>query len=237
MIIYTPFIGGGLEDERLVNLAETWARAGFVVAVPWRESDTLIVSTKDIEDLVVTIEYVAENFNVKQVGLFGISYGAGPTFAAAADSRVRDVVPFVISLNGYGDLNEVIRFISTGEYSYGEIAGTLTPHSYPGEILEATLQAGIRLNRLGDALSPIEQLEQVDADIYIVHSTADIFIPYTESMRLHDAARREGLKSKLLLTEFVEHGTYRPLSPVTIWRYYLPAVSGLYSIVSSLVTY
>ena len=244
LIVYTPFIGGGLDDSRLINLASTFARAGFVVAVPWREGEAQIVSTRDVDDIVATAQLVEGTSG--SVGLFGMSYGTGPVFAAAADDRISDEVDFIISLNGYFDLKNVIDFIQTGSFAYKELAGQIEPHSYPQEILTANLaelnisleqyQRSDQFTALREELSPASFVPVINAQLFIIHSTADTFIPYTESLRLHEAARAAGMRSSLVLTDVIEHGSYRPLTVQAVRRYYLPAGQQIYALILSLLS-
>ena len=222
MVINTPFIGGGVDDPRLTNIGETMARAGFIVAVPWREQGGLLVSSEDTEDVIAAAEFVLDQVPpVKTLGLFGISYGVGPVFAAAADQRLADKVSFIISLNGYSELATVIDFITSGQ-----------SHAYPREVFEANLTArgqtsdvylaSADFQELNEALSPIKQLTAISADLFIIHSTADTFIPFGESVRLQ-AEASEQLYSSLFLTDVIDHGPYRPLTFPNLLRYYLPA--------------
>ena len=58
LIIYMPIIDGASDDPRLMNLANTFARAGFVVASPWRSEDPFIMNLKDIDDVVSTVLFL-----------------------------------------------------------------------------------------------------------------------------------------------------------------------------------
>lgn len=243
LVIYTPFIGGGLDDPRLVNLAETFSRAGLVVAVPWREVDKLVVDGDDIDDVVATVDWLLNE--MPQVGIFGISYGTGPVFAAAADERVRDKVRFVVGLNGYYDLGNVVDFINSGRYEYGEVVGQQQPDEYAQEIIDNTLAvyggsidvflASAEFERLRISLSPAQAVEKLRGEVFIVHSATDTFIPYTESMRLRDALLAEGVPVSFVLTDVIEHGQYRPVNVANAWRYYLPAGRDFANLVSRLL--
>jgi len=243
MVIYTPFVGGGVNDARLINLAETWARAGYVVAVPWRENKDLVVSSEDIEDVAKTVELLQTK--VSAVGLFGISYGSGPTIAVAAKDDGNNI-PFVVSLNGFYDLNNFVRFITTGQYSYGDIVGQREPHLYTSEILDNTLaaagsndlasfMASKSYAEMHRSLSPALWADNLTAEVFIIHSTDDSFIPFTESVRLHDHLRVSGQTTRLVLTDVIEHGTYRPMNMKSIGRYYIPAGYDFFRLIGRLL--
>ena len=124
----------GKDDPRIVWLADLLARSGFTVLTPdFLGFKSLTVRTSDVEELVSSVQYLAErreDVAGGQVGLIGFSYGAGPTILAAADPRVRDLVQFVVSFGGYYDLLDVITFVTTGYYEFGNVRGRIVPNEY-----------------------------------------------------------------------------------------------------------
>ncbi|HSB69924.1 MAG TPA: alpha/beta fold hydrolase [Candidatus Methylomirabilis sp.] len=124
----------GKDDPSIVWLADLLARAGFVVLTPdFLGFKSLTLRTSDVEELVGSIQYLARpssSIRPGRIGLIGFSYGAGPTIIAAADPRVRDHVQFVVSFGGYYDLQEVITFVTTGAYAFGDVRGRITPNEY-----------------------------------------------------------------------------------------------------------
>ena len=62
--------------------------------------------------------------------MIGFSYGAGPMLIAAADPRLERRLKFVVSFGGYYDLVQVIKFVTTGYYQYGEEKGYTKPSDY-----------------------------------------------------------------------------------------------------------
>ena len=124
----------GKDDPHIVWLADLLARVGFVVLTPdFMGFKSLTLRTSDVEELVGSIQYLAgRSFSVRpgRIGLIGFSYGAGPTIIAAADLRVRDRVQFVVSFGGYYDLQDVIAFVTTGAYAFGDVRGRIRPSDY-----------------------------------------------------------------------------------------------------------
>ncbi len=124
----------GKEDERIVWLADLLARSGFTVLTPdFLGFKSRTLKTSDVEELVASIQYLAarsEDVAPGAVGLIGFSYGAGPTIIAAADRRVRDRVQFVVSFGGYFDLLNVITFVTTGYYEFGDLRARIVPNEY-----------------------------------------------------------------------------------------------------------
>ena len=247
MIIYIPFIDGGPDDPRIMNLANTFARAGFVVAVPWRSEDPFIMNLKDIDDVVSSVLFLKDSARLKvdYYGLFGISSGNGPVIAAAADPRIKDSVGFIISFAGYYDLQNVLRFVMTGQYSYRDITGTIEPHFYTRELLAKTIDyyntdeelflTGPEFEKLRQGLSPFRFVDALKADFFIIHSTDDTMIPYTESMRLADALK-ERAPVHFTLNAVFEHGTYKKINWANMRRCYLPSVCGFYKFLYALLS-
>ena len=124
----------GKDDERIVWLADLLARSGFTVLTPdFLGFKSLTLRPSDVEELVASIQYLAgrpKDVTPGRVGLIGFSYGAGPTIIAAADPRVRGRVQFVVSFGGYYDLLNVITFITTGYYEFGEVRSRTVPNEY-----------------------------------------------------------------------------------------------------------
>lgn len=127
-------IEAGKGDSRLIHFAHSLSRSGFVVIVPdLKGMKSLRVHLGDVDDIVATFEYLGDlagQVDGRKTGLLGFSYGAGPTLLAAAHPEIRDRVRFVASFGGYYDPINVIRFITTGYYEYGEEKGFGKPEPY-----------------------------------------------------------------------------------------------------------
>lgn len=235
MVIYTPFIGGGPDDSRLTNLAETFARAGFVVAVPWREEERLVASPQDIEDIISTVLFLKEkpDLRIKKLGLLGISYGSGPVIVAAADDKLRESIDFVVSFSGYYDLESALQFIIDGKsspYAREILDTTLKYHNTD----EETFAAGEEFAELRKMLSPSSVVDNLAAEFFIVHSLDDPYIPYSESERL-SRALKDRVPTTLTLLGFLEHGTYKRPTLENIRRSYLPSTVDFYKMIHGLL--
>jgi dienelactone hydrolase len=87
----------------------------------------------DVDDIVASFNYLSslkDRVDEEKMGLMGFSYGAGPTFMAAASPSIHGQVKFLVSFGGYYDPVNVIRFITTGGYEYGNEKGFLKPDPY-----------------------------------------------------------------------------------------------------------
>ncbi len=115
----------GKDDERLVSLAFDLARTGAAVLVPdFPNLRRTRVRPSDADAVALAYEDLADRFREKcrpgranACGLVAFSYGVGPTLIAAARPRVRDRIGFVVAFGGYADLEDVIRFVTTGHAS------------------------------------------------------------------------------------------------------------------------
>lgn len=230
LLIYTPFIGEGLDDYRLVNLVETLSRNGFTVATVWRQEDRLIVSQKDIEDIISAAIFIKNNPVVKisKFGLLGISYGSGPAIIASADKRIKDWVDFIVSFGGYYSFQEALEFVA-GEES----------HPYAREILEKTVQyygadektflQGAEFEKLKRDLSPANVIDELEVDFFIIHSLDDPFIPHNQSIKLAGAVSGR-LPAHFTLTSIFEHGSYKKPNFENLRKYYFPSLKDLYEL-------
>jgi acetyl esterase/lipase len=105
-----------LEDEQVVRLAKSAARAGLVVMLP--ELDHLLADEmvpEEIDQVVAAFQYLrAQPFvEPERTGIIGFSVGAGIGLVAASDARIRNDIALVGSFGGYYDLYDVITAATT----------------------------------------------------------------------------------------------------------------------------
>jgi dipeptidyl aminopeptidase/acylaminoacyl peptidase len=105
-----------LEDEQVVRLAKSVARAGLVVMLP--ELDHLLADEmvpEEIDEVVGAFQYLrAQPFvDPERTGMLGFSVGAGVGLVAASDPRISDQVALFGSFGGYYDLYDVITAATT----------------------------------------------------------------------------------------------------------------------------
>ncbi|MGH7771469.1 MAG: alpha/beta hydrolase family protein [Candidatus Binatia bacterium] len=134
IVLTHGIIDTGKDDPRLIRFAHSLARSGFIVLVPELKGlKSFRILLSDIDDIVASFRHLAslkEIVERQRMGLLGFSYGAGPTLIASADPSIRHQVKFLVSFGGYYDLINVIRFITTGYYDYGDEKGFLQPEPY-----------------------------------------------------------------------------------------------------------
>lgn len=109
----------GKDDPRLVAVAETLARAQFIVLVPEIPNlRALNIGPEDIRTIADTVRYLAD-YNTKlgdSVGIVAISYAAGPALLASLAADLQPRVRFVVTIGGYYDIEAVVTFFTTGYY-------------------------------------------------------------------------------------------------------------------------
>jgi dienelactone hydrolase len=114
-------IDTGKDDPRLKRFASVLCSAGFVVFVPdLKGMRSFRIAPSDIEEIEAAFSHLLSRQEVRpdSCGLFGFSYGAGPTIIAACRPEIREKVRFVVSFGGYYDLKNVLSFIATGHFEF-----------------------------------------------------------------------------------------------------------------------
>ncbi len=126
MVLVPGFTPRGKDDGRLVALARSFARAGFLALVPdlrgSRETRVRLGDARRIADALVhlsgrpELEGVSGAQGEAEVGLVAISYAVGLAVLATLEPDARTSTGFLVGLGGYYDTTEVVRFTTTGAY-------------------------------------------------------------------------------------------------------------------------
>lgn len=133
IVLVHGLVDTGKDDPRLIHLAKSLSRAGWVTLVPDFEGMRAFkIRLTDIDEIVDSFLYLFSHERVKKdkVGILGFSYGAGPTILSAIDHRIRERVSFIVSFGGYYDIRNLIRFVTTGTHDYKEEKYFLMPMDY-----------------------------------------------------------------------------------------------------------
>lgn len=169
----------GIDETRLVGMAEDLAAAGFgvlTVAPPdLRRFQITPANTDVIEDAA---RWAAANPRLApdgKVGMVGISFSGGLSIVAAGRAALREHVAFVLSFGGHGDLARVMRYLCSGTTPPApadpSAGGTVTgadslqsapPHDYGVTVVLLTF---------ADRVVPAEQVEPLRQAI-LVYLTA-----------------------------------------------------------------
>ncbi len=106
----------GIHDRRFRAFAETCAEAGFQVVAPdILEFRNFHITNESVESLRNVLSSLPEYLpaeSQKNVGMLGISYGAGPVFLVAAEKKV----DFLVSIGGYYNLLHTLEYSITGAH-------------------------------------------------------------------------------------------------------------------------
>lgn len=109
----------GIEEARLVGLAEDLAATGFgvlTIAAPDLQKFKITPQVTDvIEDAVIWASAQKQYAPDGKVGLLGISFSGGLSIVAAGRPAIRDHVAFVLSFGGHGDLARVMHYLCSGQ--------------------------------------------------------------------------------------------------------------------------
>lgn len=131
IVLIHGLVDTGTDDPRLIHLAKSLSRAGWVTLVPDFEGMRAFkIRLADIDEIVVSFLYLSFHERVNKVGFLGFSYGAGPTILAAADNRIRNKVSFMVSFGGYYDIRNLIMFVTTGTFEHEGKEYFLRPMEY-----------------------------------------------------------------------------------------------------------
>ena len=142
----------GRDDERVLNLSEALARAGFVVMIPW--SPSMIekrIDLREIDNLISAFRYLkAQDYvDPKRVGMGGFCVGASIAAVAASHPSISHQVAFLNFFGGYYDAHDLLKQISSRNSFYN---GNIEPWQ------PDTLTNEVFINQLIDSLEdPIER--------------------------------------------------------------------------------
>ncbi len=293
-------IDTGKDDPRLKRFAEILSRAGFIVLVPdFAGMRSFHISPSDPDEIQAAFMYLLGREEVlpNSCGLFGFSYGAGPTILASCRPPMNNHVRFLVSFGGYYDLKNVLSFIATGSFDYkgkrfrrnpqeygkwvflannldlvqspedrlvlrrildirlreenapidrllSQLGGegrnilNLLSHRDPAQTQEFIRRLPLSVQGTIEALSVSHSLKNLRADLILAHGEDDDLIPYTESLRLAEAAP-DPRKVHLQILKSISHvdPEQRPFNLQNFIWFYLPESWKLFRVVYQLMSY
>jgi len=278
-------IDTGKDDPRLKRFATILCQAGFAVIVPdLKGMRSFRIAPSDVDEIRAAFSHFISRPEVASdsCGLFGFSYGAGPTIIAACQPEVRDKVRFVVSFGGYYDLKNVLSFIATGHFEFRGKRYFRKPQEYGKWVFlannldwvgspedRAVLRKILKL-KLRDENAPIDSflsqlggegrnvinllshtdpsqtesfiqklpsavrsymadlsvgpvLKDLRARLVLAHGEDDDLIPFTESLKLAEAAPDpDKVYLKILKTFSHVDPEEKPLTLRNVFSFYLP---------------
>jgi pimeloyl-ACP methyl ester carboxylesterase len=207
----------GKDDPRLRQAALLLARAGWAVAVPTVAGLTVLRLRPDDAEIVVAAVRALQEAHHRPVAILGVSLGSGPALLAAEDPRVASSISAVLALGGYASTVELLRYTLTGAFRFDGVSGRrpvsepaikqfaranadlvgvagrrLVDNREPRLVDELVAALPIETRRLLAELSPEETIARLRAPLVLIHGRDDPAVPFTESLRLEQAARAAG---------------------------------------------
>ena len=116
----------GKDDPRLARAADLLARGGLAVMVPDLPAmRAQRLRPSDAEVVAAAVRALAATPGVPDADLtvLAISVGTGPAIGAAMDSEIQTRVRLWVSLGGYAEARELVRYFTTGAYAFQGISG------------------------------------------------------------------------------------------------------------------
>ena len=118
LLLVHGFTEEGRRDPRLTAFAETLGRAGFTVFVPEVEGlRDFSISGREIRVLTDALRHSTGDTGPAagvRTGIAAFSLAVGPAMLAAGDPAVNNQVSFIVSVGGYYDLTDTLRYVTTG---------------------------------------------------------------------------------------------------------------------------
>ncbi len=129
------------------------------------------------EDARVAAQWLADQAGLpmSQVGLLGISYGAGTVLQTAP---LLPNLAFIIADSPYADLETIMRY--QAEQQYGPAIRLMIPGAWVAAEMRANFQV--------DAVSAVEGAAQAQMPILLIHSAADTYTPPANSEAIFASA-------------------------------------------------
>jgi pimeloyl-ACP methyl ester carboxylesterase len=135
LVLVPGFTPHGKDDRRVVEFAQSFARARFRVLVPDVPGPRLMrVAVDDARVIADAAFHISNRYPVRsrtQTALLAISYAVGPAVLATLDPRLQDHVDFVVGIGGYHDTTAVTRFVTGGHFREPDSASWQKAEPHP----------------------------------------------------------------------------------------------------------
>lgn len=116
LVLVPGFTPHGKNDPRIIELAQSLARARFLVLVPdLHGSRALQVRLEDARAIADAVAYLAGS-GAAEVGVVAISYAFGLAVLASLEPEAQAKMDFLVGVGGYYDTTAVVTFATTGHY-------------------------------------------------------------------------------------------------------------------------
>ena len=137
------------DDSRLVRLADSAARAGFVMLVPFSpDLENEFIAREEPDAYVAAFEYLQRQDFVdpERIGFIGVSVGASLALIAASDPSINADVDFLVSFGAYYDALDTLEAVTTRSIQYGGKREPWNPQPHTEDVMAEQL-----IDRLSDS--------------------------------------------------------------------------------------
>jgi acetyl esterase/lipase len=137
------------DDSRLVRLADSTARAGYVMLIPFSpDLENEFIAREEPDAYVAAFEYLREQSFVdpERIGFIGVSVGGSLALIAADDPRISADVDFLVAFGAYYDALETLAAVTTGVIHYDDHTESWDPRRHTEEVMAEQL-----IDRLPDS--------------------------------------------------------------------------------------
>lgn len=209
VILVPGFARKGSRDQRVVNLAKSFAASGIGVAIP--HSETMrkrVFSLNDIYKIKDTFMFLTQTYYIdpEKIGICGFSVGG--SYALIATSMLKEKPIFVLSFGGYFNLGELLMEVMNDKVIYNEYERNWKPaklskkvvfnmlnDSFDHTAAEKIIRDKIiskenngfeQFNEKLKRLSPYPVLSDIKTRVFIMHDINDSNIPVEQARKLRD---------------------------------------------------
>jgi len=137
------------DDSRLVRLADSAARAGFVMFLPFSpDLENEFIAREEPDAYVAAFEYLQRQDFVdpERIGFIGVSVGGSLALIAASDPRISADVDFLVAFGAYYDALDTLAAVTTGSIYYEGKQESWDPRRHTEEVMAEQL-----IDRLPDS--------------------------------------------------------------------------------------
>jgi acetyl esterase/lipase len=137
------------DDSRLVRLADSAARAGYVMFIPFSpDLENDFIAREEPDAYVAAFQYLQQQDFVdpERIGFIGVSVGGSLALIAASDQRISTDVDFLVAFGAYYDALDTLAAVTTGSIYYDGQRESWDPSWHTEEVMAEQL-----IDRLPDS--------------------------------------------------------------------------------------
>jgi hypothetical protein len=141
-VLIIPGVGDNRTTPQLVNLTESLARTGLVVMTMTTNSlIDFVLSPADADATVQAFQTLLHwpGVGATRVGILGLSAGATPASLAAADSRIRHRIAFLLFFGGYYNARDLLADVGRRALIVNGYPEPWKPNQVPLYVLANTI--------------------------------------------------------------------------------------------------